>query len=120
MNTDRQLRHQRQPYGCRWQKNHPIAYEMWRARFNEPEPLPEFGMHYPLVDDGHSVQRAVCGREVWRLASTTLRPRHFEMLCLRYIEGLTLDEIGANYGCTKERVRQLEQKALRILRDILT
>ncbi len=34
----------------------------------------------------------------------------------RFIEGLTLDQVGAQMGLTKERVRQLESKALGKLR----
>ncbi|MBN1490936.1 MAG: RNA polymerase sigma factor RpoS, partial [Phycisphaerae bacterium] len=34
-------------------------------------------------------------------------------------EGETLDQIGKVYGVTKERVRQIERRAIKKLRDIL-
>ena len=51
---------------------------------------------------------------------STLRPREMEVIELRYglLDGKirTLSEIGDKYGLTRERVRQIEQKALRKLR----
>ncbi|HPT50259.1 MAG TPA: sigma-70 family RNA polymerase sigma factor [Accumulibacter sp.] len=38
------------------------------------------------------------------------------VLELRYLEGMTLEEVGSLMGVTRERVRQIEAKAIRILR----
>jgi RNA polymerase primary sigma factor len=38
------------------------------------------------------------------------------ILELRYIEGMTLEQVGDIMGVTRERVRQIEAKAIRILR----
>ena len=50
----------------------------------------------------------------------TLKPRESEVLCLRYgIDGgggLTLEQIGQMFGLTRERIRQIEVKALNKLR----
>jgi RNA polymerase sigma factor (sigma-70 family) len=46
----------------------------------------------------------------------TLDNKHRKILNLRYKEGLSLEEIAEKYDITKERVRQIESKALRILR----
>ncbi|MCB0481472.1 MAG: RNA polymerase sigma factor RpoD/SigA [Flavobacteriales bacterium] len=51
---------------------------------------------------------------------TTLSEREREVVRLYYgigmTQGLTLDEIGARYDLTRERVRQLKEKAIRRLR----
>jgi RNA polymerase sigma factor (sigma-70 family) len=37
------------------------------------------------------------------------------VLCLRYVEGLTLDEVGSYFGVTRERIRQHEERAVQML-----
>ena len=49
-------------------------------------------------------------------ALSTLEPREYEILMFRYEQCLTLPEIGAYYDRSPERIRQIEQKALRKLR----
>jgi RNA polymerase sigma factor (sigma-70 family) len=48
-----------------------------------------------------------------------LRGQHREVLTLRYLEGLTLAEVGDRWGLTRERVRQVEQQALDAARQVL-
>lgn len=45
-----------------------------------------------------------------------LPPRLAGILRLRYYEGCTLEEVAAKYTFTRERARQMEAKALRLLR----
>ena len=51
-----------------------------------------------------------------------MEPREAEIIRLYYgigrEESLTLDEIGEQYGLTRERIRQIKEKALRRLRHI--
>ena len=46
----------------------------------------------------------------------TPREKMRRVLELRYLEGMTLEQVGEMMGVTRERVRQIEAKALRILR----
>ena len=47
----------------------------------------------------------------------TPREKMRKVLELRYLEGMTLDQVGNIMGVTRERVRQIEQKAIRMLRS---
>ena len=46
----------------------------------------------------------------------TPREKMRKVLELRYLEGMTLEQVGEIMGVTRERVRQIEQKAIRMLR----
>jgi RNA polymerase primary sigma factor len=56
-------------------------------------------------------------------ALATLSAREKEILCLRFgigqPDGHTLEEIGTRFAVTRERIRQIEAKALRKLRHPL-
>jgi RNA polymerase primary sigma factor len=78
-----------------------------------------------------AVEREHLEREIQR-ALLSLTPREERLLRLRYFpqnqdgsvyvknqgftDGMTLEEIGQEYGISRERVRQMEMKALRKLR----
>lgn len=51
----------------------------------------------------------------------TLSPREANVIKMRFGletgQAMTLEEIGMKYGVTKERIRQIEAKALRKLRN---
>ncbi len=47
---------------------------------------------------------------------STLVPREKKVIEERYLNGKTLDEVGDQFGVTKERVRQIEARALLHLR----
>lgn len=53
--------------------------------------------------------------EIWQIASA-LPERTREVLEMRYKEGLTLEEAGAELGLTRERIRQIEGEALASLK----
>ena len=57
-----------------------------------------------------------------RAAMKSLTPREREIIARRFLgdDRTTLAEIGKTYGVTKERIRQIEGKALAKLRDVLT
>ena len=50
------------------------------------------------------------------VALLSLTPKEAKIITQRFYEEKSLDEVGNHYGITRERVRQIEQKALRKLR----
>lgn len=50
-------------------------------------------------------------------AMLTVPKKYREILHLRYWEGLTLEDIGQQCGVSKERIRQMENKGIRVLRQ---
>lgn len=48
-----------------------------------------------------------------------MRPRDFDVIVQRFAQDKTLQEIGTHYGITRERVRQIEEVALKKIRVIL-
>lgn len=62
-------------------------------------------------EDALSIDR----RRFMECFDNMLTERHTEVLRLRAIEGLTLEDTGKRLGITKERVRQIEAKAMRRL-----
>lgn len=46
----------------------------------------------------------------------TLTDREQKVLCLRFERGLTYEQAGKHFGVTRERIRQVEAKALRKMR----
>lgn len=55
--------------------------------------------------------------EAQRLLDTLTKPRTKDIVERRLV-GETLDEIGADYGISKDRVRQIEEKAYRSMRTV--
>lgn len=82
-----------------------------------------------LPDDGPSPEEIVAVRHDGAVRSDrlqkaleTLTPRERQIIVRRFLEDdgrTTLAEIGAAFGVTKERIRQIEGKALDKLRDAL-
>lgn len=46
-----------------------------------------------------------------------LTPRMQKIIQVRFIEGLSLEETGQEFGVTRERIRQMETKALEYLKN---
>ena len=49
---------------------------------------------------------------------SSLKPREKDVLQQRFVNDSTLQEVGYHHGLSKERIRAIESKALRKLRDV--
>ncbi len=110
----------------------------YRTRKGRKEPLNNYlSLDTPLSDDADSDAlmdvvadpaglqwRESLEESMWRkqlqeavgAALSTVPEQYHEILRLRYWENMTLDDIGGLYGISLERVRQIENKAIRELR----
>lgn len=50
-------------------------------------------------------------------ALQTLTPKEQKLLALRFEEGLSMEDTGKVFGCSRERIRQVEFRALRKIRQ---
>ncbi|WP_176451820.1 sigma-70 family RNA polymerase sigma factor [Enemella dayhoffiae] len=92
----------------------------WESELSDPaaaEWLPERPDDGDAVLDEAALQRFVAD------VRTHLDDRSFQVLCLRngLVDGdpQTLDQIGQRFGVTRERIRQIEKKAVTLLRERL-
>ena len=94
----------------------PEVRSIWYTRHKELEPevferLPKWMAPEGGQGDAQSdISRLVAN------AFETISPREVKVLQLRYWHDLTLEEIGKIFELTRERIRQIEGRALRKLR----
>ena len=91
---------------------HPQVGDLWRSRNDEPEQqvfesLPNW---MDLDEDRTQHQIDIC--RLITVALETISPREAKVLQLRYFQECTLDEVGGIFELTRERIRQIEKKAL--------
>ena len=95
---------------------HPQVGSIWRTREDEPEQevfdgLPDWMQpEQPDLDHQRDVQQLIA--EVL----DSLTEREAEILRWRFWEDYTLEEVAKELGVTRERIRQIECKAMRKLR----
>jgi RNA polymerase sigma factor (sigma-70 family) len=81
-----------------------------------------------LFDAQDDVSESSCGKEqdhhqLSVIMSRTLTPREERVISMRFgllVDSMTLDQIAAQYGLTRERIRQIENVALRKLKRNLS
>lgn len=87
---------------------------LWFQRDLEPELLS--GKPVPDIPDESDPLRDRDARILFNWAMSMTAPQEQLVLNLRFLEELTLREIAEKMGVTKERIRQIEAKAMRRIR----
>lgn len=60
--------------------------------------------------------RVIPAKDFWIKIKLYLKPKHFKIIFLRYKLGYTLQEVGDEFGLTREGIRQIEEKCFKKLK----
>lgn len=88
---------------------HTVSYDQMKM-YEDSEPGVEFADETALMGD--DVIEHNTKLDQLRSALDLLEPRLRHIVHRRFIEDKTLEQVGQEYGLTRERIRQLEAKAL--------
>ena len=89
---------------------------IWYSRDEELEPLPAWRWSFDYVTDLEQVEQRELLEKI--LEAADLSERHSLVLQRRVLEHCTLEDVGQELGVSRERVRQMEQRVLRRLRQV--
>lgn len=89
---------------------HQEVKRIWFQRDLEPELLP--GEPIPDAPDDSDPLRERDAKVLAGMLLERCKPQEAQVLTMRYMEEMTLQEIGQVMGVTRERIRQIERKAL--------
>lgn len=93
----------------------PVAMRIWRSRDDELPECEPFGMSSDYeVDPWQLIHEKEFLQKLMDQAFIT--PREHLVLHERFFRDQTLEEIALRYDITRERVRQIQERALRKLR----
>lgn len=88
---------------------------------------PSVDMHEPkhaplmpsIAGDGFARLEHEERKDIVRWAFDQLNVREKSVMVMRKVDGMTLQEVGAVLGCTRERVRQIEVKAIARMKGLI-
>lgn len=86
---------------------------LWYSRHDEPNPVECYSLCDCEWQDPAEHERLLDRQAVVATLLGKLDKRRRDILVMRYVDEMTLDEIGQVYGVTRERIRQIERDAIR-------
>lgn len=95
---------------------HPHVGALWRSRDEEPEPEEFISLPEWMDQQRRDVHDLTDIRRLINESLELLTKRELLVIKMRYWEEMTLEEVAESLAVTRERVRQIEGKALRRLR----
>ena len=98
------------------QKDRVEISQIWHTSLDELPECEPWGMSDDYVTDMQRQSDIEGGAFLWRLAYQCCTKREIQALQRKFEYDETLDEIGAQYSCSRERARQVLHKALRNVR----
>lgn len=86
---------------------------LWYTKYEDPEPVE----YYQLCDREwqtmDQVDAKLDNKAIFDMLLNKMTQREQFVIVMRFVEEMTLEEVGQMYGVTRERVRQIEYKAMR-------
>ena len=90
----------------------PEVYKIWLTRNDELPELPKVGFSHDFESDVDWYEKRDL---VTKIFSRPLSEIGEHVVLRLVIDGATLDEVGDEFGLSRERIRQIRKKALRLL-----
>ncbi len=113
------------PYGTLAGADWPLRKAYYYEGYPKDTDLPELPVWEPeaveLDLDEHVFKHELVGL-IAKVFENLLTPRELKVISMRFglgCEEMTLEEVGQVFGVTRERIRQIEAKALRKLKHPL-
>lgn len=107
------------------EKSHLIKVPVKQARYNRSSVAKVRSLSTPITQDNQTLEGRLAIAEVDVDIKLTvgnmlecLKPREAKLIELRYLNQLSLSEVGQNLGISRERVRQIEQSIFKKLRGL--
>lgn len=86
---------------------------IWYTKDEELEPDEGYKLCDREWEDFQSVEKRIDNRSVILCLLDRLTEKEQDIMVMRFVDEMTLEEVGKEYGVTRERIRQIENKAIR-------